>query len=164
MQLNKPILLLAALAVLLSVSACQSLAIKIPGAPSSITGYAAQLTEMDPSQLRSELEDAQSAWEQNNTAANQARLGLVRGMWGYAGFNPERAADELRQALLQSTTYWQTNQRAFLNFQAAQLESIAQRENALGVVYRQKAQVENDLKEAREKLQAISNIERDLGR
>jgi len=164
MRINHLHRVLSALLLLAVLSACQSLAVQVPGAPSSIIGYASQLSEMNSAELSAELDQAEVAWERNQSASNRARLGLIRGLSGHPKFNPNQAADDLRQALLQSTSYWQTNQRAFLSFQAAQLDSIAQREANVGAAYRQRNQVAAELKEARDKLQAISNIERDLSR
>lgn len=156
---------LAALCLLTALAGCKTM-VDIPdiGLSSQFIPevYAQELTEMDAGELGARLTQMQAAWEKHKTAANQAQLGLTRGQWGYAGYAPAQAAEEIKAAIKQSGTYWSASERAFLQFQASRLQHAAQREQQMTAASQQNDHLRKELEQARAKLQAIGKIESEM--
>lgn len=159
----------AAACLLWTLSGCQTMNVPSPhtGAPpaqSSVEVYAHQLSQLDAPELGKRLAKAHAAWTKDKSAANRARLGLIRGQRGYSGYAPEQAVQDLRDAALQSGAAWSPSERAFLQFQATQLAHIHELEAQASAAASQTSQLKQELQQEKEKLQAIGEIERDINR
>lgn len=157
----------AIISLLVTLVGCQNLPTDpepdSESAPDPIASYAANLLDLQGPALQNEYDTELKAWQNAPSPHRQARLGLVRAVPGHTGFDPKLASQDLREALASSEqTTWQTGQRAFLKFQAAQLDTLAQRQAALVQANQEKAQTTQQLDNARNQLEALSTIEREL--
>lgn len=149
--------------LLASLAGCQTLPTDPEPAPDPIASYAADLLDLQGTALQNEYDAELQAWKNIPSPQQQARLGLVRAVPGHTGFDPELASQDLREALASpKQTTWQAEQRAFLKFQAAQLDTLAQGQAALLQANQEKAQTTQQLDNARSQLEALSTIEREL--
>lgn len=141
----------------------------LPGGPEKarelqLLAYASSLTQMAAAGRQQALADAQRHWRLTQNPRDLARVGLARGQWGHDGYDPAAAAEDLEQALAGRSANWNANERRFLALCAAELAYLAERETELAQTRNDKTRLQRALDEARRKLQAITDIERSLGR
>ncbi len=119
-------------------------------APPDLVAYAEQLTAANADRREAALNAAREQWREQPGPVSIARLGLAEGQWGHPGVNAP-AAD------------WAPSVRGFLSVRAATLRHIASLEQAQRDALGERNELAEALDEARRKLDAITNIERDLG-
>ena len=150
----------------LLISGCQMLPVRVVGASGATTheliSYASELARAEPDALSRYLDTAQRQWKADPGPLTRARLGLVRGQWGYSGFSPRVAADELQAALKANPAPWDDNGRAFLTQRMLLLRYFVSSEGRSRSSATRIKQLEQELADTREKLQAISEIEENL--
>ncbi|MDN5862875.1 MAG: hypothetical protein L0H19_05445 [Salinisphaera sp.] len=130
-----------------------------PGLP----GFAYTLANADGNTLEQTLAATQKSWQTHPTARGQARLGLTRGQWGYDGYDPAAAAEHLAKAL-QHAESWPSYDRAFVRWRLVQLQHAIDSSDQQGALAAKNQQLQQRLDEARGKLRAITEIERELGK
>lgn len=170
--------------VLTNLAGCQHLPFGFQfehGHSPTLAAYANQLAEQDASERAQKLEQAYQAFEQNATPVTHARLGLALGQPGYAGHDPDAARKHLKTALSAETANWTNTEGALLSLRLQQIARLANQRTewqsrlqtsqnkARELAHKNQNLREglqttrNKLKAALDKLEAITQIEQDLG-
>lgn len=131
--------------------------------PPDLLVYAEQLAAAAPERRQTAMETAREQWQARPGPVSAARLGLAKGQWGHPGADAAAAADLIEQALNDPAAEWAPSVRGFLSVRAATLRHIASLEQAQRDARAERDELAEALDEARRKLDAITNIERDLG-
>lgn len=160
MKLSLGVLLTAAL---LMTGGCQALRGYSFNRWPEMQDYAQRLSEMDRQQLETAFTRIHDEWERHPSADNWARLGLIRGQPGYPDYKPASAVENLRTALQIGSSAWDDATRAYLKQRLDQMQALATLESRLDALEQENEQLRALLTEARDKLQALTDIERDLG-
>lgn len=132
-------------------------------APPDLVAYAEQLAAANTDRREAALNAAREQWREQPGPVSIARLGLAEGQWGHPGADAAAAADHIEQALNDPAADWAPSVRGFLSVRAATLRHIASLEQAQHDARGERDELAEALDEARRKLDAITNIERDLG-
>jgi len=128
--------------------------------PRNLIEYGAHLHGMDRTALGRALERAHEGWENDPSARNRARLGLVRAEPGHPGHAPGAAVDDLASALSGSDNpELDEIDRAYLEFRMAQLRQQLAAQARAEKLRRETERLREQLREAREKLRALADIE-----
>lgn len=152
--------------LLLSIAGCQHNPFMTDGSAKvtgGLVGYAEHLATLAPDERDETLAEARSEWQHRQTPMTRARLGLARSQWGHDGYAPEAAREDLNAALSDESATWSATERAFLNLRLHQLKrQVTQRRERRDLVG-DKRRLQRSLENAKRKLEAISEIEEDLG-
>ncbi len=132
-------------------------------APPDLVTYAEQLAAANTDRREAALKSAREQWREQPGPVSVARLGLALGQWGHPGADAAAAADHIERALNDPAANWAPSVRGFLSVRAATLRHIAALERAQNEAQADREELAQALHEARRKLDAITNIERDLG-
>ena len=131
--------------------------------PPDLVAYAEQLAAADADRRQTALAEARKQWQDQPDPMATARLGLAEGQWGHPDADAAAAADHIEQALNDPEADWTPSVRGFLSVRAATLRHIASLEQAQREARGERDELARALNEARDKLDAITNIERNLG-
>lgn len=171
--------------VLSGLAGCQHLPVGFnlePPHQADLVAYADRLAQQAAADERTQaLEQARQAFEQSATPMTHARLGLALGQPGFKGYAPNAARQHLKTALSAKTANWTPIERAFLSLRLQQIQSHAnQRAQWQSRLHAAQHKQEKLAREARhlrqrlenishrlqaalQKLQAITEIEQNLG-
>lgn len=130
--------------------------------------YAQQFAELTKNEREHQLNRTREAYQRHRTALTHACLGLALGQPHYPGYNADAARTHLQAALTDPTAHWSAGERAFLSLRLDQIQrrqtQHTETQQALRALTLEKQQLQNQIEEAKRKLQAITEIEQDIGR